>query len=132
MFDRRMVKMMGLNGRMLAIDSAHVLFLEEHSLDGKLCTNVHFTNGKWITSGLSLDQAEALLSDKEYKESEERRKRWSDSAREQAQYKGEIDAIVRQLVVDQKPTTTKKEMNPDGSFRYVLEFPAQSKSESDT
>jgi hypothetical protein len=128
---RSLIKIAGLNRRMIAVDRAQVVFLEEHEINNQLCTNIHFANTRWVTSSLTLDEVEALLSDDEHKESDERLKRWREQARERAEYQAEIDTITRSLMVTRKPSATRKEVNSDGSFKFVLEFEAPRSEEAE-
>lgn len=121
----RMVKLRGLNRRMLAVDRHSVIFLDENELDGNLVTNVHFGNGKWVTAALSLDETEAslVLTDTPEKEAEEDKKqidKWKRMARGRAEAQREVDEALRQAGPDLKMKSYTKETLPDGSGKLVI------------
>lgn len=124
----RLVKMKGLNRRILAVDRLNVLFLEEHEIDGTMVTNVHFTNGKWVTCGLPLDEAEAVLYsasiEKNIEDGEETRQidRWKRMAKERAESQKEIDEALRSFAPNMKSKSYSKETLPDGSGKLTIHF----------
>lgn len=118
----KLIKMRGLNRRMVAVKRSEVLFLEENELDGNMVTNVHFPNGRWVTAALSLDETEALLNP-EIIESEEEKNRekkqlesWKRMAKLRAESQKEIDEAIRGAdLIGVKSVSYKKEQQPDGS-----------------
>ncbi len=67
----KLVKLKGLNGRQIAVDPTYVDHLTELDTDGRLHTNVHFHNGRFVTAAVPLDEALAVLRDKGEQDSEE-------------------------------------------------------------
>jgi hypothetical protein len=92
---KKIRKLKGLNKRPIAIDVYNVIFLEEHELDGNLCTNVHFSNGKWVTAALSLDEVCATMSNQEDDDSEEQQKIWRENAIAKRKLQQEVDLAYR-------------------------------------
>ena len=119
----RRIRLRGLNRRKISVDTLNILFLEEHELDGTLCTNVHFGNGKWVTSALSLDEVEALLDSDDDKASKEQVDMWKKRARERVEMDTEIEEIKRQIgeeFTNMKNKSFHRQKYPDGSYEFKI------------
>lgn len=114
------VKLLGLNRRQVAVDPYNVLFLEEAEIDGKLVTNVHFGNGRWVTTAHSLDEALATLQTKDEQDSETRIKEWKDRAKATREATAEVDAVMRAIDVKGKIQRYHTEVGADGSRRIEI------------
>jgi hypothetical protein len=122
------VTIRGLNNRLISVDAAQVQWLEEHRIDELLVTNIHFTNGKWTTAGLSLNETFACLSyepsedEKEKKEEKEQLSRWRMMAKSRAEAQREIDEALRHVGTDLRHKSYHKEEFPDGSGKLVVHY----------
>lgn len=125
MISRNFVKLKGLNRRLIAVDVYQVNFLEEHEIDNRIVTNVHFTNGKWVTAGLSLDETAAMLTAPQKEEDAEYKKdltRWREMATSRAKAQKEVNEALALIGPNLKHKSYHKEVLPDGSGRLVIEF----------
>jgi hypothetical protein len=110
----RLVKMKGLNRRTIAVDKHSVHYLEEHEIDGTFVTNVHFSNGKWATAGLPLDEAEAILysatneSESEIEDEKKQIERWKRMGKARAEAQKEIDEALRSFAPGMKKKSYSK------------------------
>jgi len=127
------VRLRGLNRRLLSVCTDNILFLEEAELDGNLITNVHFHNGKWVTSALSLNEVESLLDSASDEISAAQRERWAKIARERALADAEINEITKK-VADKVAGFERKSWNitnlPDGTMKAEIIFEKEKKDDT--
>lgn len=134
----RIVKMNGMNKRIVAVDPHQVLFLEEHELNGELVTNVHFNNGKWATSTHPLNEIAALIMPSKEIENEAEIAReqsqlasWRRMAKLRKETQMEIAAELLKIGPKLKSKGYHKEEFPDGSGRLTIDYePDESIKES--
>lgn len=133
---RNRIKLNGLNKRLVSVHNNGVLFTEEHEIDGRIVTNIHFDNGKWVTVAHSLDEVEALFNDYENKESEELTKKWREQAKQKMLLRKQMDDAIREMesqgVKMPKPKHIRSEKNPDGSMVVTLVYEPDSVAETES
>lgn len=128
---RQFVKLKGLNRRSISVETLNILYLEEHEIDGVIVTNIHFTNGRWVTAGLPLDEAQAMLSkdvinkdsNGEEEHAEQRRlDSWRRMAKMRAEAQKEINEALALIGPGLKSKSYTKEVMPDGSGKLVIYY----------
>lgn len=125
-----LVKLNGLNRRTISVCAMHILFLEEHELEGNLVTNVHFSNGKWATASHPLDEVQALVSKSPFEKSEEdvekedneQIERWRRQAKARRKAQLEVDEALRLAGPSLKSKSYHKEEFADGSGKLTIHF----------
>ena len=125
----------GLNKRLIAVEKHSIVFLEEAEINGDLVTNIHFTNTRWVTCGLSLNEVETLLEKPEEMQEAEREARvqqWREQAKAKRLFDEEIDEIKRRVAAEfkgMKNTRAETKINADGSKTYSLTYYPEGRDE---
>lgn len=133
-------KIKGLNRRMLAVDPIQISFFEEHEIDGTIVTNIHLGTGKWVTAGVTLDEAVAVFSEDiidkhpdvtalEAKEDQVRLNKWRSHAKARAEIQKEVNEALALIGPQLRSKSYHKETLPDGSGRMVIEYEPRNPSE---
>jgi hypothetical protein len=95
-----MIKLKGLNNRQIAFYRLQVNFLEEYEIDGRLVTNIHMSNGKWLTANHSLEEVHASLGHKETQDDEDQLNKWRKLAEWKRKAKLDAEAAIRASCLD--------------------------------
>lgn len=89
-----LIKFPGVDGHSIAVDKHHVYFLEGAAVAGEPVTNIHMSNGRWVTARGSLDEVAAVLSDTKAQDDEKRLEGYRRDARARRQARAEVDAVM--------------------------------------
>lgn len=110
----QLIKFPGVDGHNLAVDKHHVLFLEGAAVAGEPVTNIHMTNGRWVTARGSLDEIAAVLCDTRAQDDEKRLEEHRAEARARRRARAEVDAVMRAVNYTPKCNEWGVETLPDG------------------
>lgn len=114
MFGGQLIKFPGVDGHSVAVDKHHVYYLEGAAVAGEPVTNIHMSNGRWVTARGSLDEVAAVLADRNAQDSEQSMEEHRQQARFRRQARAEVDAVMRAINYEAKPKEWGVETLPDG------------------
>lgn len=115
----RLIKFPGVDGHSVAVDKHHIYFLEGAAVAGEPVTNIHMSNGRWVTARGSLDEVAAVLSDTQAQDDEKQDEDYRRHARLRRQARAEVDAVMRAINYRPECKEWGVETLPDGRRRVT-------------
>lgn len=123
------IELIGLSNKAVFVDRTNVLYLEETDVNGTVATNLHFTNGRWVTIALAAKEIAAVVENSNPVKPEtlaEKKIRWMDEMKIRREVQLEIDAAIKESLLESSEWNKVNHMvetRPDGSkaIHVILE-----------
>lgn len=113
-----------LNGKQVALpERLNVTYIEESDIDGKLVSNIHFDNGRWVTVAHSCGECVAIFKEGQTNEEKNRIEKWKEQARARKEAQIEIEAVKDKIFNDVNKNIDGWTIEENGGFKiYTIKI----------